>query len=109
MLDSSIPAILRERASLQPNDTAFTFIDYDQQWEGVEEQLTWAQLQQQVVALAAEIREQAQIGDRVVILAPQSMSYVLGFLACFEANVIAVPLSTPIIGAHDERAAAVML
>ena len=29
MLDSSIPAILRERASLQPNDPAFTFIDYD--------------------------------------------------------------------------------
>jgi acyl-CoA synthetase (AMP-forming)/AMP-acid ligase II len=108
MLDSSIPAILRERASLQPNDTAFTFIDYEQQWEGVEEQLTWAQLQQRVVALAAEIRQHAQIGDRVVILAPQSMSYVLGFLACFEANVIAVPLSTPTVGAHDERAAAVV-
>ena len=93
MLDSSIPAILRERASLQPNDPAFTFIDYDRDWEGVEETLTWGQLQQRVVALAAEIREHAQIGDRVVILAPQSMSYVLGFLASFEANVVAVPLS----------------
>lgn len=108
MLDSSIPAILRERASLQPNDIAFTFIDYEQEWEGVEEQLTWAQLQQRVVALAAEIREHAQIGDRVVILAPQNMSYILGFLASFEANVIAVPLSTPTLGAHDERAAAVV-
>ncbi|GAB7070753.1 AMP-binding protein [Mycobacterium hodleri] len=108
MLDSSIPAILRERASLQPNDPAFTFIDYDREWEGVEETLTWGQLQQQVVALAAEIREHAQIGDRVVILAPQNMSYILGFLASFEANVIAVPLSTPSVGAHDERVAAVM-
>ncbi|MEU0496346.1 AMP-binding protein [Mycobacterium sp. NPDC006124] len=108
MLDSSIPAILRERASLQPNDPAFTFIDYDREWEGVEETLTWGQLQQQVVALAAEIREHAQIGDRVVILAPQNMSYVLGFLASFEANVIAVPLSTPMVGAHDERVAAVV-
>ncbi|MDT5180191.1 MAG: hypothetical protein QOJ95_4389 [Mycobacterium sp.] len=108
MLDSSIPAILRERASLQPNDAAFTFIDYDTEWEGVEETLTWSQLQQRVVALAAEIRAHAQIGDRVVILAPQSMSYVLGFLASFEANVIAVPLSTPNMGAHDERVAAVV-
>ena len=108
MLDSSIPAILRERASLQPNDPAFTFIDYDTDWEGVEEILTWSQLQQRVVALAAEIREHAQIGDRVVILAPQSMSYVLGFLASFEANVIAVPLSTPTMGAHDERVSAVL-
>ena len=108
MLDSSIPAILRERASLQPNDPAFTFIDYDADWEGVEEILTWSQLQQRVVALAAEIREHAQIGDRVVLLAPQSMSYVLGFLASFEANVIAVPLSTPTMGAHDERVSAVL-
>lgn len=108
MLDSSIPAILRERASLQPNDPAFTYIDYDVEWEGVEETLTWAQLQQQVVALAAEIREHAHIGDRVVILAPQNMSYILGFLASFEANVIAVPLSTPAVGAHDDRVAAVM-
>ena len=108
MLDSSIPAILRERASLQPNDPAFTYLDYDVEWEGVEETLTWAQLQQQVVALAAQIREHAQIGDRVVILAPQNMSYILGFLASFEANVIAVPLSTPAVGAHDDRVAAVM-
>jgi acyl-CoA synthetase (AMP-forming)/AMP-acid ligase II len=108
MLDSSIPAILRERASLQPNDPAFTYIDYDVEWEGVEETLTWAQLQQRVVTLAAEIREHAQIGDRVVILAPQNMSYILSFLASFEANVIAVPLSTPAVGAHDERVAAVM-
>jgi acyl-CoA synthetase (AMP-forming)/AMP-acid ligase II len=108
MLDSSIPAILRERASLQPNDPAFTFVDYDAAWEGLEETLTWAQLQQKVVALAAEIREHAQIGDRVVILAPQNMSYILGFLASFEANVVAVPLSTPAVGAHDERVAAVV-
>ncbi|GLP75769.1 putative fatty-acid--CoA ligase fadD25 [Mycobacterium antarcticum] len=108
MLDSSIPAILRERASLQPNDPAFTFVDYDADWDGVEETLTWSQLQQRVVALAAEIREHARIGDRAVILAPQNMSYILGFLASFEANVIAVPLSTPTMGAHDERVAAVV-
>lgn len=108
MPNASIPEILRERASLQPNDTAFTFIDYDKTWDGVEESLSWAQLQQRVVALAAEIREHAEIGDRAVILAPQSMWYVLGFLATFEANVIAVPLSTPTMGAHDERVAAVL-
>ncbi|BBZ28362.1 putative fatty-acid--CoA ligase fadD25 [Mycolicibacterium madagascariense] len=108
MLDSSIPAILRERASLQPNDPAFTFIDYDVSWDGVEETLTWSQLQQRVVSLAAAIREHADIGDRAVILAPQSMSYILGFLASFEANVIAVPLSTPTTGAHDERVSAVL-
>ena len=44
VIETSIPAVLRERASLQPNDTAFTFIDYDQDWDGVAESLTWSQL-----------------------------------------------------------------
>ena len=44
MTNSSIGTVLRERASLQPNETAFTFLDYEQDWEGVAESLTWAQL-----------------------------------------------------------------
>ena len=43
-MDGSIHALLRERASLQPDDTAFTFIDYDQDWDGVAETLTWVEL-----------------------------------------------------------------
>ena len=44
VLESSIPAVLRERASLRPNETAFTFIDYEQDWAGVAETLTWSQV-----------------------------------------------------------------
>jgi fatty acid CoA ligase FadD28 len=29
VVEPSIPAVLRERGSLQLNDTAFTFIDYE--------------------------------------------------------------------------------
>ena len=29
VVEPSIPAVLCERGSLQPNDTAFTFIDYE--------------------------------------------------------------------------------
>jgi fatty acid CoA ligase FadD28 len=39
VIDTSVPAVLRERASLQPNATAFTFIDYEQNWDGVGETL----------------------------------------------------------------------
>ena len=42
--ETSILTVLRERASLQPDDTAFTFIDYEQDWAGVAESLTWSQL-----------------------------------------------------------------
>jgi fatty acid CoA ligase FadD28 len=29
VIEASLPAVLRERASLQPDDEAVTFVDYD--------------------------------------------------------------------------------
>jgi fatty acid CoA ligase FadD28 len=105
---SSLTGVLRERAGLQPNDPAFTFIDYESNWDGVEETLTWAQMYTRVKNLAVQLREVASVGDRAVILAPQSMAYIVGFLGALEAGLIAVPLSTPMMGAHDDRTRAVL-
>ena len=44
MLEPSIPAVLRERANLRPDEKAFTFVNYEQDWVGVQEILTWSQL-----------------------------------------------------------------
>src|SRR3954447_12492319 len=109
MPDSSIPEILRERASLQPNDTAFTFVDYEQDPDGVSTSLTWAHLYRRTTNLARELGQIAHVGDRAVIVAPQSLDYLVAFLASLEAGLIAVPLSTPTVGAHDERVSAVLL
>ncbi|MGB8402574.1 MAG: AMP-binding protein [Mycobacterium sp.] len=108
VIESSIPAVLRERASLQPNDIAFTFMDYDHDADGVAITLTWSQLYQQSVSLAFELRQHGEVGDRVVIVAPQSLEYVLGFLGALEAGMIAVPLTQPMMGHHDERVISVM-
>jgi fatty acid CoA ligase FadD28 len=108
MSQSTIPAILRERASLQPNDVAFTFVDYEQSWDGVPEVLTWAQLYRRTLNLANELSNSAAPGDRAVILAPQGFDYIIAFLASLEAGVIAVPLSVPHAGAHDERTTSVI-
>ena len=108
MVESSIPAVLRERASLQPNDTAFTFIDYEQDWDGVAESLTWAQVYRRTGNLAQELKDCASVGDRAVIVAPQGLDYLVAFLGALQAGLIAVPLSTPMVGAHDERVNAVL-
>lgn len=108
MSEATIPAILRERASLQPNDIAFTFVDYDVEWEGVSSSLTWAQLYRRTTNLAHALSAVAEVGDRSVVIAPQGLDYLVAFLASLEAGLIAVPLSTPMAGAHDERVAAVM-
>jgi acyl-CoA synthetase (AMP-forming)/AMP-acid ligase II len=108
VVESSIPAVLRERASLQPNDTAFTYVDYDQDWDGVPITLTWSQLYRRVVNLGEQLRLRGSTGDRALILAPQGLDYVVGFLGAVQAGLVAVPLSVPYGGAHDERTISVL-
>ena len=108
MVQSSIPAVLRERASLQPNDTAFTFLDYDHDWDGVAIPLTWSQLYRRVLNLSAQLRAHGSAGDRALILAPQGLDYIVSFLGALQAGLVAVPLSVPYGGAHDERTTSVL-
>jgi fatty acid CoA ligase FadD28 len=108
MIESSIRVVLRERASLQPNHTAFTFLDYEQDLEGVAESLTWAQLYRRSLNLALELESCGSTGDRAVILAPQGLDYIVAFLGALEAGLIAVPLSVPMAAIHDERVTAVL-
>ena len=108
MFESSFPALLRERASLQPDDTAYTFIDYEQDMDGVAESLTWSQLYRRVLNVARELRLSSAPGDRAVILAPQSLDYIVAFLGALQAGIIAVPLSVPMGGVADERVDSVL-
>ncbi|MCV7398964.1 AMP-binding protein [Mycobacterium fragae] len=108
MIEPSIPDVLRERASLQPNDTAFTFVDYEQDWAGVTESLTWSQLYGRVQNVAYELSLCGATGDRAVISAPQGLDYIAAFLGALHAGLIAVPLSAPMGGTHDERVASVL-
>ncbi|MEI7714972.1 MAG: AMP-binding protein, partial [Mycobacterium sp.] len=108
MVETSIPGVLRERASLQPNDPAFTYLDYDHDWDGVSTTLSWSELHRRVANLGGHLRQHGSTGDRALILAPQGLDYVLGFLAAIEAGLIPVPLSVPFGGAHDERTISVL-
>ena len=100
--------MLRERAGLQPDDVAFTYTDYEQDWEGVSESLTWAQVYQRTLNVAHEVRRHGSVGDRAVILAPQGLAYIAAFLGSMHSGFIAVPLSVPQVGSHDERVSAVL-
>ncbi len=109
VIESSIPAALRQRAACQPDSPAFTFIDYEIDPGGFTETLTWSQVHRRVRVVAAEVASRGMPGDRVTILAPQGLDYVVGFLAAMEAGRVAVPLSVPAFGStHDERVSAVL-
>ena len=108
MQNSSIVSLLRERAGLQPDDLAFRYTDYERDWAGLSETLTWAQLYQRSLNVAHEVKRHGAAGDRAVIIAPQGLAYVVAFLGSMQAGLIAVPLSVPQAGSHDERVAAVL-
>jgi fatty acid CoA ligase FadD28 len=108
MREFSVSAVVRERASLQPNETALTFIDYEQDWDGVAEDLTWSQLYRRSLSLAHRLRLCGSSGDRAAILAPQGLDYLVAFVAAMEAELIPVPLSLPIGGATDARVSSVL-
>lgn len=108
MRDLSVLSVLRERAALTPDGLAFTFTDYDQVWDGVAERLTWAQLYRRTLNLADELSRHGAPGDRALIVAPQGLDYIVAFLGAMQAGFIAVPLSVPVPGSHDERISAVV-
>ena len=108
MRDVSILTVLRERASLTPDEVAFTFTDYDQDWDGVTESLTWSQLYRRTLNLASEVSMHGAPGDRALILAPQGLPFIVAFLGAMQAGFIAVPLAVPVPGSHDERVSAVV-
>ncbi|OBH17608.1 fatty-acid--AMP ligase FAAL21/FadD21 [Mycobacterium sp. E3247] len=108
MQNASVVALLRERAGLQPDDVAFRYTDYEQDWAGVTEALTWAQLYRRTLNVAHAVRRHGAVGDRAVILAPQGLAYIVAFLGAMQAGLIAVPLSVPAAGSHDERVSAVL-
>lgn len=106
---STILSMLHGRASLRPDDVAFTFTDYAADPAGVTESLTWSQLSRRTMNVAREIRLHGEVGDRAVILAPQGLEYILAFLGSMQAGLVAVPLPLPHRGSSHDRVSAVFV
>lgn len=108
MPNVSILSVLSERAGMTPDGIAYTFTDYDRDWNGIAESLTWSQLYRRTLNVAQEISRHGAPGDRALIIAPQGLAYIVAFLGAMQAGFIAVPLSVPVPGSHDERVSAVV-
>jgi long-chain fatty acid adenylase/transferase FadD26 len=104
----SVPALLQQRADQYGDTTAYTYIDYELDPRGFAEGLTWSQVHDRACIIAEELKLCGVPGDRVAILAPQGLEYVVAFLGALQAGFIGVPLSTPAFGIHDDRVSAVL-
>jgi long-chain fatty acid adenylase/transferase FadD26 len=103
MTGRPIPCLLEDLARDHPDDTAYTFVDYGVDPLGVAESLTWQQVHHRACIVADRLASCGSPGDRAAIVAHQGLDYVVAFLGAIQAGFIAVPLSVPQFGAHDER------
>ncbi|WNG46959.1 amino acid adenylation domain-containing protein [Archangium minus] len=88
--DATFVDVLRERVLRQPEARVFTFLDEDG-----ESSLTYQELDERARAVAATLRRHLAPGERVLLLYPPGREYVLGFLGCLYAGVVAVPAYPP--------------
>jgi acyl-CoA synthetase (AMP-forming)/AMP-acid ligase II len=88
----SISELLDYRATQQPDERAYVSLSD----RGDEEQtLTFAELHKRVAAFAAKISERTQCGERALLLFPPGLEFIVAFLGCLAAGVIAVPVMVP--------------
>ncbi|MFV9635181.1 fatty acyl-AMP ligase [Mycobacterium neumannii] len=80
---------------------AYRYLDHTGDGRVVE--LTWKQLGLRLRAVAASLQRVTQRGDRVAILAPQGLDYVVAFFGAIKAGAIAVPLFAPELQGHAQR------
>lgn len=95
----SIVDILRARAASDAGRIAYTYLN-----DRMEEQsLTFEQVYRQSCLLAQQISRDTAPGDRILIILPPGLDYILAFYACLIAGRIAVPCYPPINGRGMER------
>src|SRR5699024_4074806 len=76
--------------------------------QGESHELSWSQFGDRLYSIAARLQQVAQPGDRVAILAPQGLDYIVSFFAAIHAGLIAVPLFDPDEPGHHDRLHAVL-
>ncbi|WP_162147844.1 MupA/Atu3671 family FMN-dependent luciferase-like monooxygenase, partial [Legionella oakridgensis] len=94
---------LYQAALLLPNRIAFRFITSNEQGSFDESTLTYQELLSSVQIEAKRIEEVSQKGDRVLILLPSGLEYIVSFLACLHSGRIAVPAYPPRSSQHQKR------
>ncbi len=104
----TLTSYLERNVAALSDTLSYRYLDYTRDDNGVADELTWAQLGARLRAVGARLQQVCAPGDRVAILAPQGIDYVVGFFAAIHAGTIAVPLFAPELPGHTERLDAVL-
>ena len=89
---ATLVSLLRERASRQPEEIAYTFLANG---EKPEDPLTYQQLDGQARAIASHLQSCIYPGERVLLIYPQGLDFLAAFFGCLYAGAIAIPAPAP--------------
>jgi fatty acid CoA ligase FadD32 len=95
-------------AKVRGNQLAYRFLDFSTERDGVARDMSWAEFGARNRAVGARLQQVTQPGDRVAILCPQSLDYLVAFFGTLYAGRIAVPLFDPAEPGHVGRLHAVL-
>lgn len=102
---SSLVDVLRHQALEKPEVTALTV--YSDK-PGDRPQLSFAELWAQASCLAQDLATRTEPGDRVLLIFPSSLEFVVSYFACLIAGVIAVPMMVPRRNAAQDASASII-
>ncbi|MGK2867227.1 MAG: long-chain-fatty-acid--AMP ligase FadD32 [Mycobacterium sp.] len=105
---ASVVSHVERWAKVRGDKLAYRFLDYSTERDGVECDMTWAQFSARNRAVAARLQQVTEVGDRVAILCPQNLDYLVAMYGAIYAGRIAVPLFDPSEPGHVGRLHAVL-
>jgi fatty acid CoA ligase FadD32 len=95
-------------AAVRGDQLAYRFLDFSTERDGVARDISWAEFGARNRAVGARLQQVTQPGDRVAILCPQNLDYLVSFFGVLYAGRIAVPLFDPSEPGHVGRLHAVL-
>ncbi|HVE43770.1 MAG TPA: beta-ketoacyl synthase N-terminal-like domain-containing protein [Gammaproteobacteria bacterium] len=95
----NIVSLLIKRSALNPGNAAYLFLGKHTE---ITAQLTNAELDTKARRLAAYLLSRNLGGERVLLIYPPGLDFIVGFLGCLYAGVIAVPVQCPPVNEFEK-------
>jgi fatty acid CoA ligase FadD32 len=95
-------------AKVRGNKLAYRFLDFSTERDGVARDISYSDFSTRNRAVGARLQQVTQPGDRIAILCPQNLDYLVAFFGALYSGRIAVPLFDPAEPGHVGRLHAVL-
>ena len=95
-------------AKVRGDRLAYRFLDFSTERDGIARDISWSDFSARNRAVGARLQQVTEPGDRIAILCPQNLDYLVALFGALYSGRIAVPLFDPAEPGHVGRLHAVL-